>query len=240
MDRTTGNGGRSLTTCRKDASVLADGLPCNFCGYSSAGRARPRHGRGHEFETRYPLHFGCVFSLRCCVTWCWQLGMCATQGPEPRAARHHIRRDARVWAQPKWKEFAPQSLRSCPQGAQPIGLAKPDPWAWLDGRLRTFSLRALEHRTRHQTGTLVELALQGGNRPQRLGGAGTRDRMEFIASLTQRKSAGLSSRKSRVWSTRGARWTRFSAGRRPRANARATPHEAPDFCRDSSAGRAAR
>lgn len=22
--------------------------------------------------------------------------------PEPRAARHHIRRDARVWAQPKW------------------------------------------------------------------------------------------------------------------------------------------
>jgi len=66
---------------------------------------------------------------------------------------------------------------------------------------------------------------EGGNRPQRLGGAGTRDRMDFIgcvaqlgeqppckrqvagsspatstmfASLTQRQSAGLSSRKPRV------------------------------------------
>ena len=27
------------------------------CGYSSDGRARPRHGRGHGFESRYPLHF---------------------------------------------------------------------------------------------------------------------------------------------------------------------------------------
>jgi hypothetical protein len=54
---------------------------------------------------------------------------------------------------------------------------------------------------------LSSLRFEGGNRPQRLGGAGTRDRMEFIASLTQRKSAGLSSRKSRV----------------------RTPHEAPDF-----------
>ena len=26
--------------------------------------------------------------------------------PEPRAARHHIRRDARVWAQPKWISIA--------------------------------------------------------------------------------------------------------------------------------------
>ena len=30
MDRTTVCGGRSLTSCRKEASVLADGAPCNF------------------------------------------------------------------------------------------------------------------------------------------------------------------------------------------------------------------
>jgi len=80
MDRTTGDGGRSLTTCCEATSVLADGVPRNFCGCSSAGRARPRHGRGHEFETRHPLHFGCVLSLRCRVTWCWRYGMCATLG----------------------------------------------------------------------------------------------------------------------------------------------------------------
>ena len=102
MDRTTGEGGRSLTTGCETTSVLADGSARKLCGCSSAGRARPRHGRGHEFETRHPLHFGCVLSLRCRVTWCWRRGMCATPRPEPRAARHHIRRDARVWAQPKW------------------------------------------------------------------------------------------------------------------------------------------
>ena len=58
------SGGRSLTSCRKATSVLADGPSCNLRGCSSAGRARPRHGRGHEFEARHPLHFGCVLALR--------------------------------------------------------------------------------------------------------------------------------------------------------------------------------
>lgn len=84
MDRTTGDGGRSLTICCEATSALADGWPRKPCGCSSAGRARPRHaswgGRGHEFETRHPLHFGCVLSLRCRATWCWRCGMCATLG----------------------------------------------------------------------------------------------------------------------------------------------------------------
>lgn len=101
MDRTTARGGRSLTSCRKAASVLADGMPCTFCGCSSAGRARPRHGRGHEFETRHPLHFGCVHSLRATRHGVGGPG-CVRSLARPRAARHHIRRDARVWAQPKW------------------------------------------------------------------------------------------------------------------------------------------
>ena len=29
---------------------------CGRCGNSSVGRARPCHGRGHEFESRFPLH----------------------------------------------------------------------------------------------------------------------------------------------------------------------------------------
>jgi hypothetical protein len=43
--------------------------------------------RGHEFETRHPLHFGCVLSLRRRMTWCWRCGMCATQGLS------HVQRD---------------------------------------------------------------------------------------------------------------------------------------------------
>ena len=50
------------------------------CGCSSAGRARPRHGRGHEFESRHPLHFGCAHALRCRATWCWRPG-CARSWP---------------------------------------------------------------------------------------------------------------------------------------------------------------
>lgn len=80
MDRATARGGCSLTTCSKADSVLADGVPCNPCGCSSAGRARRFQRRGHEFETRHPLHFGCVHALRCRVTWCWRYGMCATLG----------------------------------------------------------------------------------------------------------------------------------------------------------------
>ena len=49
----------------------------HLCGCSSAGRARPRHGRGHEFETRHPLHFGCVQALRGGTSWCRRRGMCA-------------------------------------------------------------------------------------------------------------------------------------------------------------------
>ena len=104
MDRTTGNGGRSLTTCAGRPRYWPN-VVSQPCGCSSVGRARPCHGRGHEFETRHPLHFGCVLALRGRVTWCWRCGMCATLA-RPRAARHRIRRDARVRAQPKWTSLA--------------------------------------------------------------------------------------------------------------------------------------
>ena len=64
---------------------------------------------------------------------------CARSLARPRAARHHIRRDARVWAQPKWIFKKPSSSSR----------------------------------------------FEGGNRPQRLGGAGTRDRMDFSGGVAQ-------------------------------------------------------
>ena len=101
MDRTTARGGRSLTSCRKAASVLADGMPCNFCGCSSIGRARPRHGL--DTGSRPVIRSTSGVSLHSAATRHGVGGAgCARPLIRPRAARHHIRRDARVWAQPKW------------------------------------------------------------------------------------------------------------------------------------------
>ena len=186
-------GGCSLTTCRKTTSVLADGLSCTFCGCSSAGRARPRHGRGHEFETRLPLHFGCVLSLRCRVTWCWRCGMCATLGqvtcsetPHPTGCSRLGTAEVDSFAlvaqqaeQPPCKRQAARSNRR--RGHHQSSRVR------LDGRGHHSFKVDTRVRIPHATpakGTLVELTLRGGNRPQRLGGAGTRDRMD-IASLTQ-------------------------------------------------------
>lgn len=87
MDRAAGGGGCSLTSCAQDAVGSGRRLVLHRCGCSSAGRARPRHGRGHEFETRHPLHSGCVHALRGRVTRCGRSGMCAALA-RPRAARH--------------------------------------------------------------------------------------------------------------------------------------------------------
>ena len=61
----------------------------HLCGCSSAGRARRFQRRGHEFETRHPLHFGCVHALRGHTTWCWWSGMCAALGQAPCSETPH-------------------------------------------------------------------------------------------------------------------------------------------------------
>ena len=76
---------RSLITRCRTNPALAAVRPAP-CGCSSVGRARPRHGRGHEFETRHPLHFGCAHALRCRATRCWRPG-CARPWPG------HVQRD---------------------------------------------------------------------------------------------------------------------------------------------------
>ena len=83
MDRTSDADGRRwmlFNNLLRDDLGTGRSFGSQICGCSSVGRARPRHGRGHEFETRHPLHFGCVLSLRRRVTWCWRCGMCATLG----------------------------------------------------------------------------------------------------------------------------------------------------------------
>ncbi len=109
MDRTTGDGGRSLTTCCEATSVLADGLPRNFCGCSSVGRARSRHESWVIGATSSRLVIrstsGVSFHSVAARHGVGGAG-CARPLARPRAARHHIRRDARVWAQPKWISIA--------------------------------------------------------------------------------------------------------------------------------------
>ncbi len=168
MDRTTACGGRSLTSCRKAAPVLAGGVPCNFCGCSSVGRARPRHGRGHEFETRHPLHFGCAQALRGHATRCGWPGMCAVLGqttcsetPRPTGrSRLGTAEVELVFSAP----LQPRRVRLDGRGHHPFKVGT---------RVR------IPHATPEQ-GTSVELTLRGGNRPQSLGGAGTRHRMDHV------------------------------------------------------------
>ena len=195
MDRIAARGGRSLTICRKAASVLADGMPCTFCGCSSAGRARRFQRRGHEFEPRHPLHFGCVHALRGHAFMVLVARDVRDPRPESRAARHHIRRDARVWAQPKWihafvaqqAEQPPckrQAARSNRRRGAPPAMSRSSSWPRTPGFQSGYagSNPARDART---TRSPVELTLRGGNRPQRLGGAGTRDRMDFSGGVAQ-------------------------------------------------------
>ena len=68
---------------RETTSVLADGSSCTFADVAQLAEhdhAMRHGGRGHEFETRHPLHFGCVLALRGHTTWCWWSGMCAVIG----------------------------------------------------------------------------------------------------------------------------------------------------------------
>lgn len=120
---------------------------------------------------------------------------CARPLARPRAARHHIRRDARVWAQPKWISIAlvaqqaeqPPCKRQAARSNRRRGHHQSSR-VRLDGRghhsFKVDTRVRIPHATPAQ-GTLVELTLRGGNRPQRLGGAGTRDRMDFSGGVAQ-------------------------------------------------------
>lgn len=122
------------------------------CGCSSVGRARPRQGRGHEFETRHPLHVGCVRAQAPV-----RLRACACPRCGTRAAMRLVHRAPRVWAQPTW---IPMSRSSSGPGHRAFNSEITGSTPVRDARQEPSALARLE----------------GGNRPQRLGGAGTRHR----------------------------------------------------------------
>ncbi len=174
MDRTTGDGGRSLTTCCEATSVLADGLPRNFCGCSSVGRARPRHESWVIGATSSRLVIrstsGVSFHSVAARHGVGGAG-CARPLARPRAARHHIRRDARVWAQPKWISIAlvaqqaeqPPCKRQAARSNRRRGHHQSSR-VRLDGRghhsFKVDTRVRIPHATPAQ-GTLVELTLRG-------------------------------------------------------------------------------
>jgi hypothetical protein len=160
----------------------------HLCGCSSAGRARPRHGRGHEFEARHPLHFGCVFSLCGCVTWCWQCGMCEAVGQATCSETPHPTGCSRLGTaevdslalvaqqaeQPPCKRQAARSNRR--RGHQTLSRVR------LDGpghhSFKVGTRVRIPHAMPEQ-GAFVELTLRGRKSTATIGRRGTRDRMDF-------------------------------------------------------------
>ena len=140
----------------------------HLCGCSSVGRARPRHGRGHEFETRHPLHFGCVHALRGHATWCWWSGMCAALDQAPCSETPH------------------------PTGCSRLGTAEVDfqfRRVRLGGRGHRAFIPGTRVRIPHATPiqeALVELTLRGRKPAATIGRRRNPSPDGMFASLTQR------------------------------------------------------
>lgn len=203
---------RSLTSCRVAAPVLAGSEPRNFCGCSSDGRARPRHGRGRGFESRLPLHFRVC---PCATRHARAVGPakrgcargrtpCAARGPGRLAdhsrldtAESGIRpcrsdgRAAALQAAGRAFESSPwEPYMSCSSsrprtplfqggdtGSNPVHDASTNGGAaaGMPARAHIPVQRRFDSFPRNQHEVLSAHA-QGGNRPQRLGGSGTRNR----------------------------------------------------------------
>ena len=101
MDRTAVRGGRSLTICGETTSVLADGSSRAFADV--AQQEERDHAMVEATSSKLVIRSTSGVSMHS-VAASMVLAARDVRGrrPEPRAARHHVRRDARVWAQPKW------------------------------------------------------------------------------------------------------------------------------------------
>ena len=169
MDRTTGDGGRSLTSCRKATSVLADGPSCTFADV--AQQAERGHAMAEATSSRLVIRSTSGVSMHSEATRHGVGGPgCARSLARPRAARHHIRRDARVWAQPKWNHaLVAQQAEQPPckrQAARSIRRRGHHQRCRvrLDGSGRRAFNPGTRVRIPHATpdqGTLVELTLRG-------------------------------------------------------------------------------
>jgi hypothetical protein len=101
MDRTTVRGGRSLTSCRKAASVLADGMPCTFADV--AQQAERGHAMAEATSSKLVIRSTSGVSMHSAAAPHGVDGPgCARPWPSHVQRDTNVRRDARVWAQPKW------------------------------------------------------------------------------------------------------------------------------------------
>ena len=120
---------------------------------------------------------------------------CARSLARPRAARHHIRRDARVWAQPKWISIAlvaqlaeqPPCKRQAARSNRRRGHHQSSR-VLLDGRghhsFKVDTRVRIPHATPAQ-GTLVELTLRGWKSAATIGRRRNPSPDGMFASLTQ-------------------------------------------------------
>jgi hypothetical protein len=101
MDRTTGDGGRSLTSCRKATSVLADGSSCTFADV--AQQEERGHAMAEATSSRLVIRSTSGVSMHSAAASHGVDGPgCARPWPSHVQRDTNVRRDARVWAQPKW------------------------------------------------------------------------------------------------------------------------------------------
>jgi hypothetical protein len=105
MDRTTGDGGRSLTSCRKATSVLADGSSCIFADV--AQQEERGHAMAEATSSKLVIRSTSGVSMHSAAASHGVDGPgCARLWPSHVQRGTNVRRDARVWAQPKWIFFA--------------------------------------------------------------------------------------------------------------------------------------
>jgi hypothetical protein len=100
MDRITSHGEGSLTSCRR--TIVGTGRSIFLHVADVAQQAERGHAMAEATGSRLVIRSTSAVSMHSvAANWCVRRGMCAALA-RPRAARHHVRRDARVWAQPKW------------------------------------------------------------------------------------------------------------------------------------------
>ena len=106
MDRTTGDGGRSLTSCRKTPSVLADGSSCTFADV--AQQEERGHAMAEATSSKLVIRSTSGVSMYSAAASHGVDGPgCARPWPSHVQRDTNVRRDARVWAQPKWIQEPP-------------------------------------------------------------------------------------------------------------------------------------
>jgi hypothetical protein len=212
----TVRGGRSLTRCRKATAVLADGSPCNFADV--AQQEERGHATAEAASSRLAIRSTSGVSMHSAA---------ASHGVDgPGCAR-----PGRAACSETPTSDGALAFGHSRSGLQTLSCSSRWP--------RTPGFQSgdagFESRTRRQDNRKPSSSsrFEGGNRPQRLGGAGTRDRMDFVRGVARHAAHHL--RQLHCLVNSAARVPACLAGSRGFDS-----RTRRQVCRGSSAGRAAR